>query len=150
MNIILWRHAEAEDIAPDSTDAGRRLTAKGEKQAKAMSQWLHQHLPADTVILASPAVRTQQTASALGREYKTDLRLFTDTGVEAHIEAIRAQTAASILIVGHQPTLGQLAALLLCGQPQPWSVKKGAIWWLSATAETQTTRLVCMLDPKHL
>ncbi len=150
MNIILWRHAEAEDFAPDGTDAGRRLTQKGERQAKTMSQWLDQHLPADSIVLASPAIRTQQTASALGRNCQTDERLFTDTGVAAHLDAIRAQTATTILIVGHQPTLGQLAAHLLCGQPQPWSVKKGAIWWLSVTSETQTTRLVCMLDPKHL
>jgi phosphohistidine phosphatase len=35
-----------------------------------------------------------------------------------------------VLIVGHQPTLGLLAARLLTGQDQPWSVRKGAVWWL--------------------
>ena len=35
-----------------------------------------------------------------------------------------------VLVVGHQPTLGQVAALVLTGQPLPWAVKKGAVWWL--------------------
>ena len=35
-----------------------------------------------------------------------------------------------VLIIGHQPTLGLLAARLLTGHEQPWSVHKGAVWWL--------------------
>jgi phosphohistidine phosphatase len=36
-----------------------------------------------------------------------------------------------VLIVGHQPTLGEVAALLLSGNEASWSVRKGALWWLS-------------------
>ena len=36
-----------------------------------------------------------------------------------------------VLIVGHQPTLGEAAAFLLAGNELPWSMRKGAVWWLS-------------------
>ena len=63
MDLILWRHADAED---GHDDAQRALTPKGRKQAARMAHWLGQHLPRDFVVLASPALRTQQTAAALG------------------------------------------------------------------------------------
>ncbi|HQY27494.1 MAG TPA: histidine phosphatase family protein, partial [Burkholderiaceae bacterium] len=36
-----------------------------------------------------------------------------------------------VVVVGHQPTLGRLASLLMTGQEADWSIRKGAIWWLS-------------------
>ena len=62
MDIILWRHAEAEDGVQD---AKRKLTARGEKQAKKVARWLRKRLPGDARILSSPAVRAVQTAQAL-------------------------------------------------------------------------------------
>ena len=38
--------------------------------------------------------------------------------------------AEPVLVVGHQPTLGLVAAHLLAEVPQAWSVKKGSVWWL--------------------
>ena len=40
MDLILWRHAEAE---PGEPDLGRRLTAKGHKQAERMGEWWEDH-----------------------------------------------------------------------------------------------------------
>ena len=68
MDLILWRHAEAE---PGEPDLGRRLTSKGLKQAERMGEWLDRHLPDGTRIIASPADRAQQTALALKRKFKT-------------------------------------------------------------------------------
>lgn len=151
MNLILWRHAEAEDIAPDHSDAGRRLTERGHKQAQRMGAWLNQQLPADARILASPAQRTRQTAAALGRKFEIEPRLFTDADVDSYLEASAwGSSTETRLLIGHQPTLGQLAALLMCGQPLPWSVKKGAIWWLAYEGARQPARLICMLDSKTL
>ncbi len=67
MDLILWRHAEAE---PGEPDLGRRLTAKGIQQAERMAKWLDRHLPATTRILTSPADRAEQTAHALKRKYR--------------------------------------------------------------------------------
>jgi phosphohistidine phosphatase len=66
MDLILWRHAEAEDSTPD---LGRELTDKGRKQAARMADWLNPRLPQDIRILTSPATRALQTAQALGRYY---------------------------------------------------------------------------------
>ena len=151
MNLILWRHAEAEDIAPDHSDVNRRLTDRGHKQAQKMGAWLDQQLPAETRILVSPAQRTRQTAEALGRKFEIEPRLFTDADVGRYLEASAwGSSDETRLLVGHQPTLGQLAAQLMCGQPLPWSVKKGAIWWLAYEGARQPARLICMLDSKTL
>ena len=74
MDLILWRHAEAEDGVPDGA---RALTKKGLKQAAAIAAWLKPRLPDATRILVSPATRAQQTAAALGiavRDRTTDRR----------------------------------------------------------------------------
>lgn len=151
MNLILWRHAEAEDIAPDGRDASRRLTEHGRKQAHVVAGWLNRHLPENTRILASPAERTRQTAAALARPFDLDARLSTDSDASGYLAASNwGGNGLTILLVGHQPTLGEFAATLMCGQPLPWSVKKGAVWWLRFEGSDLPARLVCMFDPKHL
>ena len=139
MDLILWRHAQAvvlEDeggtVAFDlARDLARPLTPKGERQAARVAEWLNQRLPDTTRILVSPARRTQQTAEALGRRLRTVDALNPLASVDDLLAAARWPDALEpVLIVGHQPTLGLLAARLLCGQEQPWSVRKGAVWWL--------------------
>ncbi len=66
MDLILWRHAEAHPQRDGQTDLERALTAKGERQAERMAEWLNRRLADSTRILVSPALRTQQTARALG------------------------------------------------------------------------------------
>ena len=67
MELILWRHAEAEAGEPDDA---RALTGKGHKQALKMAEWLDRILPNGCKILVSPTMRTVQTAEALGRKFK--------------------------------------------------------------------------------
>ena len=139
MDLILWRHAQAvmlEDeggtVAFDLVrDLARPLTPKGERQAARMAEWLNQRLPDTTRILVSPARRTQQTAQALGRRLRTVDAINPLASVDDLLVAARWPDAREpVLIVGHQPTLGLLAARLLTGQDQPWSVHKGEVWWL--------------------
>ena len=131
MDLILWRHAEAEVIADGQDDLQRALTPKGERQARRMAAWLNHRLPATTRVLVSPARRTRQTAEALGRELRIVPTLAPDAPLQVLIEAARWPRAPEpVLICGHQPTLGQLAAHLLAGVAQDWAVKKGAVWWL--------------------
>ena len=69
MELILWRHAEAEDGEPDEE---RRLTGRGKKQAKRVAKWLARRLPEDFAVISSPARRALQTARALGVEVWTN------------------------------------------------------------------------------
>jgi phosphohistidine phosphatase len=129
MDLILWRHAEAE---PGEPDLGRRLTAKGTKQAERMAAWLEARLPDTTRVLVSPADRAQQTASALKRKSRTVPEIAPGASVAAVLAAAGwPDSREPVLIVGHQPTLGNVAAFLLSGEDADWAVKKGAVWWLS-------------------
>lgn len=131
MDLILWRHAEAQLQKDGQSDLERALTAKGERQAQRMADWLNQRIAHSTRILVSPALRCQQTAKALAKSFKTVEAIAPDAPLEAVLKAARWPEATEpVLVVGHQPTLGLVAAQLLCGQPQPWAIKKGAVWWL--------------------
>jgi phosphohistidine phosphatase len=130
MELILWRHAEAVDGSPDES---RQLTPKGHKQAAKMGAWLNQNLPGNCRILASPTVRTVQTAETLGRKFKLFEELAPGTSPQRILEAVGWPDAREpVLVVGHQPTLGQIASLLLAGTAQSWTVRKASAWWIVA------------------
>jgi phosphohistidine phosphatase len=140
MDLILWRHAEAE---PGEPDLGRRLTSKGLKQAERMAQWLDSHLPDTCRVLVSPADRAQQTAVALQRKFKTVPELAPGASVAAVLAAANwPDSREPVLIVGHQPTLGAVASFLMSGEESYWSVRKGAVWWLSNRAKEGVAAVV--------
>jgi len=131
MDLILWRHAEAFELPEGPDDLDRALTAKGERQAHRMADWLNRRLAHSTRILVSPARRAQQTAKALDRPFKTVPALAPDGSGEALLLAARWPDGPEpVLVIGHQPTLGLVAAHLLADVPQAWAIKKGAVWWL--------------------
>lgn len=160
MDLILWRHAEAEDGDARTPDAKRRLTARGEKQAKKMAAWLNERLPRNPTVLVSPTERTQQTAHALGLPFEIEPKI----GVGADCADLlvasgwldegkrKVSRGGTAIIVGHQPTLGRLAALLLSGTEADWAFKKGAIWWFTLrTRETEERiRLLTVQSPEQL
>src|SRR4051794_21113992 len=116
MELVLWRHAEAD---PGEDDLARELTPKGRKQATRMGEWLDRALPSTCRILVSPAVRTLQTAEALGRKFKVMDELAPERTANELLHAANwPESREPVLIVGHQPTLGQTAALLIAGQMQ--------------------------------
>ncbi|MCW5574570.1 MAG: histidine phosphatase family protein [Burkholderiales bacterium] len=128
MDLILWRHADAEDGVPDET---RRLTAKGRRQAKKMAAWLAGRLPADYRLICSPAARARETAAALG-DPRIEKALSTAATPQGLLKAAGwPGGSGAVVVVGHQPTLGAAAALALTGEASAWSLKKGAIWWLA-------------------
>ena len=150
MELILWRHAEAEDGSPD---LARALTGKGRKQARLMAAWLNARIPADTRILVSPATRTQQTVDALGREFITLAELAPGATARQILDAAGwPEGDGSVLVVGHQPGLGEAAALAMTGRVAAWSVRKGAIWWLSSRQRLLSGECVirAVLSPDQL
>lgn len=138
MDLILWRHAEAHDHPDplqgrqgDAKDLARRLTPRGEKQAARMAAWLDRQLPAAARVLCSPAQRTEQTALALGRKFKIRDELAPEGDPLALLELAQwPHGKLPVVVVGHQPTLGQVIARLLGLAEEECPVRKGAVWWL--------------------
>jgi phosphohistidine phosphatase len=153
MDLILWRHAEAEDWVEGCNDLERSLTTRGEKQAARMAGWLDRQLPEGARILASPARRTEQTVLALGRKYKLRNELAPDGTPAQLLELVQWPTGRqTFLLVSHQPLLGQVIAQLLGLQESECSVRKGAVWWLrkrSREGHSQTV-VVTVQSPETL
>lgn len=163
MDLILWRHAEAQEWPVGATQAGqtdptnqdmeRRLTQRGEKQAARMGAWLDRQLPEVARIMVSPARRCEQTALALGRKYKVRAELAPDTSPARLLELVQWPHAKwPTVVIGHQPTLGQTIAQLLGLQEAECAVKKGALWWLrhrERDGHTQTV-VVTVQSPEVL
>lgn len=146
MDLILWRHADAEYGPPDLE---RALTPLGERQAVAMAAWLKPRLPDGTQVLASPARRAKQTAAALTKRFKTVDALAPEATPEAILEACGWSPVGDgcVLVAGHQPTLGRVAGHLL-GIQGTVAVRKGAIWWLTGRArEGSPVVLTACLSP---
>ena len=150
MDLILWRHAEAED-ARGSDDLGRALTARGRAQAARMAAWLAARLPADARILASPALRCQQTVAPLGRKATTVAAIGPGASAEALLAAAGWPNGDddTVVVVGHQPTIGEAAALAMGAAGADWQVKKGAVWWLKL-AKNGTVRIHAVQSPDEL
>lgn len=133
MDLILWRHCDAE---PGEPDLARRLTSKGVRQAERMARWLDRHLPATCRILVSPAERCQQTAQALNRRFSTVPDLVPGADSTAVLAAAGwPDSREAVLVVAHQPTLGEVVSTLLTGHDAFWAVRKGAVWWLATRAQ---------------
>lgn len=153
MDLVLWRHAEAQEWTEGGDDMARALTSRGEKQAARMANWLDRQLPEGTRILVSPSRRTEQTAKVLGRKYKTRAELAPGGSVAQLLELAQWPAGkGTVLVVGHQPTLGQTIAQLIGLSSAECAVKKGAVWWLrnrEREALSQTV-LVTVQSPEML
>lgn len=150
MELILWRHAEAADGIPDHA---RELTAKGVKQAEKVAAFLHRHLPEHSRILVSPATRTQQTAQALTKHYTIVPSIAPGASALAILQAANWPAGKGmVLVVGHQPTLGEVAAQLLCCNEYSLNIKKGALWWFSRREREDSveTILRLVISPEFL
>ena len=143
MDLIFWRHAEAFDALEGQDDLSRTLTPKGEKQAVRMSQWLDRQLPEGIRVMSSPAVRCEQTVKALGRKVKYKSELWPSASLDVLlVTGGWPDSKMSVLIVGHQPVLGQAVAYLLGFANGECSVRKGAVWWLSSRVRDGDTQTV--------
>lgn len=132
MDLILWRHAEAEEGLDDMR---RVLTPGGHRQAAQMARWLRARLPKGCRVWASPAARTQQTAVALDMPFETRPEIAPGAAPATLIGLLDTEDAnGAVLVVGHQPTLGLVAGSLLLEAGHGLSLKKGAVIWLELAA----------------
>jgi phosphohistidine phosphatase len=148
MDLILWRHAEAEDSTPDHS---RELTAKGIKQAGKAAAFLRAHLPDNLHILVSPTTRTQQTVRALTDHFTLAPAIAPGASAQAVLQVADWPDAGdTVLVVGHQPTLGEVAAQLLGCDGSILSIKKGALWWFSRRDGSAQVTLRLVITPDFL
>jgi phosphohistidine phosphatase len=144
MDLILWRHAEAEDAAAGG-DAARALTRHGRKQAERMGAWLRARISDEWLVISSPAKRAVQTAKGLDMEFEERDGLDTSASVASILREARwPDGERSVVVVGHQPTLGEVVVRLL-GAREAIAFRKGAVWWFSAKGGQVALR--CVLDP---
>ena len=156
MDLILWRHAQALDAEPGCDDLSRALTHKGEGQAARVAKWLDRQMPESTRVLVSPARRAEQTARALGRKFKFRYELAPQSNADEALAFIQwtAENGpphkGAVLLVGHQPMLGQIAARLLGVDEAACDIRKGAVWWLRSRQREQELRvhLVSVISPE--
>lgn len=115
--LTLLRHAHAEDRHPGGKDFDRRLDAQGLEQASASAGRLLMLQPAPTLILASPAQRTLQTARILlevaglpPQTLRLEERLYNAAPADI-LATIRGAPAAAkhLVIVGHNPGISEVA-----------------------------------------
>lgn len=132
MQIILWRHAEA---APGNPDEARPLTDIDRLHTQQMAQWLRPRLPYNLLILSSPAVRTRQTAEALGLPLTRSDALVKHSSAAAMCDAAGwLDNPRNVMLVGHQPVLGEL--LLMGASTLLDDMPKAGVWWLKAQRGT--------------
>jgi len=143
MELILWRHAEA---AAGDPDAARPLTEHGRAQAQLVARWLEPRLPAELRIIVSPARRAQETALTLGRSFESIEYLAPGNDVATLIRLAGWPDASrAVLLVGHQPTLGETAARLIDGRQASWRIGAGAVWWLRSRQSKGRSNAVLLL-----
>jgi phosphohistidine phosphatase len=121
--LVLVRHARAAD---GPVDADRPLTERGARHAAAIGAWLEQAGCVPDRVLVSPARRAGQTWERAGERLVQAVRPIVDTRiydntVEALLAAIREtpDDVQILAVVGHNPSIGELAAALDDGQGNP-------------------------------
>jgi phosphohistidine phosphatase len=130
MELILWRHAEAEDPGPKG-DFARNLTRRGRKQAERMAEWLRPRLEGKWRVIASPAARAIQTVAPLGLDYEVQPGIDPTRSADDLLREVDWPHADRVIAVGHNPTFGEVAARLVGGAQGEVAFRKGAIWWFA-------------------
>lgn len=138
--LILLRHAKAESEAASGVDAERKLSARGEVEAAAAGAWLKAHKATFDRVLCSPAERARQTGahvlSALGVgdcQYEAEIYEATPGQLMALLD--RHSDSDRVLLIGHNPGIEALVALLSTGQSGDFrGVPTAGIAWLKMPA----------------
>ncbi|MEO6787686.1 MAG: phosphohistidine phosphatase SixA, partial [Chthoniobacteraceae bacterium] len=121
-------------------DADRTLSDKGHDQAKKVTHFCKQHGIRPDVIFSSPLIRAQQTAKSVAKELGVEITTApwlacgaTPEGILRELSALKE--VSSVMLVGHQPDLGELIAHLTgMGSGGSVNVRKASLTLLEVLA----------------
>jgi len=163
MELLVIRHAIAVDRvegASDAEDAARPLTDRGRRRFKRTVRGLDRLGMRVDRVLYSPWARAAQTADLLGPIVAgalADARAVTATLTGPPRAELFAELAAlgdrAVAVVGHEPWLGELVALLTFGASSHGDslrFKKGGAAWLEGSPTPGGMDLVSFLPPRVL
>lgn len=122
--LLLLRHAKSSWDDPKLPDRDRPLNKRGRRAAASMREHLHELGLAPDVILVSPSRRTMETLAALEPWDETPVveqieRLYLATSTQL-LEILRSasETVRSLMLIGHNPGIHELAVLLAASAPE--------------------------------
>lgn len=119
--LILLRHAHAEPAVAGQDDRDRPLSSEGQAEAEAAGRWLKKHHYLPDLIIASPARRARETLEqvllALGNvQLLQEPRVYEATPGTLMQVVDERRDLGRVMVVGHNPGLEQMVALLASGQ----------------------------------
>jgi phosphohistidine phosphatase len=116
--LILLRHGKAETDSPSGRDFDRALTGRGRRDAAIVARALDQAGVRPDLVLVSPAARAAETWRAIAAVFPDavteEAPALYETSASEILALARSEgaSAATVMVVGHNPSLGQLAAWL--------------------------------------
>ena len=153
MKIILARHASAEDKADSKEDADRILTPEGREQADLQGRVVAATVGTLDALWTSPFIRALQTAGIASKHLKIKPTVEPALAISGDLEQLcwklQREAPAAVMLVGHQPDLGRLAARLL-GMVSELSLKKAGVCIIDTKDPAKPVgRAVATLDPRQ-
>lgn len=147
------RHGIAEDHSASGRDFDRKLTETGKQKANLVANAFQRRIETVDGLFHSPLIRAAETAEIFASHYPIEPQILKGLQPEDHPEAailgIRALGLERIIVVGHEPNLSHLAALLISGQSNPsFGFKKAGIAGIDWNG--RMGELLFLLPPKFL
>lgn len=147
MRVYIIRHGKAAQDSASGGDDDRALKGRGRRQAAWLGEWLAGEGRTPEVVVSSPILRAQQTAEIIVEMCGAPLRLEEDLSTRSQagrvVDLLGRQEAESVAIVGHNPTLEQLAGVLSAGMGV--RIRTGEMVVVEGEAEPGGARIVEVL-----
>lgn len=151
MRLILFRHGIAEDAALEQPDADRSLTPEGVRKTRRAAAGLAHIIDRPDALLTSPKLRAAQTARIVGEAWSMEpcvLDALAEGPADTLRDALVSRQETCLCLVGHEPTLSDLAMLLTGGG---WlKLKKAGVIVLDVPVFSRTATLHMLLPPTVL
>ena len=121
LSLMLLRHAKSSWADTGQADLDRPLNDRGKRSAVAVGRYMASHGLVPQLVLCSPARRARETWSLAAKELKTSPVVLVAAEIydfgdgKALMECLRREAGAaqSVLLVGHNPSIGGLAQNLI-------------------------------------